>query len=253
MLYPVNRGNKSRDASIPAPILGLNKRDNLGSMTVQYAITMDNYMPIDNKVQLRPGYTEYYKFSSTNKVKTLVHYRKPNNDRFIALTNGKAYNVTTKSNVTEYNVSFQNTLCQTIQYKDRLFFMNGVDTPKVFYIDDNNIEHFENWGFTNPNLQAPRIIAGTMSKEFLWFVEKNTLKAWYSKEAGNIAGELAVFDLAQISKLGGELKAIINWTVDGGQGIDDYTVFLTSEGEALVYSGINPNSATGWELRVVTS
>ena len=137
MLYQVNRGNKSRDFSVPAPILGLNKRDNLGAMAAQYAITMDNYMPIDNKIQLRPGYTEYYKFAKDSKVKTLVHYRKPNNDRFIALTDGKAYDVTSKAHVKQFaGVTFQNTRCQTVQYKNYLYFMNGIETPKVFYVDD---------------------------------------------------------------------------------------------------------------------
>lgn len=250
MLYQVNRGNKSRDFSVPAPILGLNKRDNLGAMAAQYAITMDNYMPIDNKIQLRPGYTEYYKFAKDSKVKTLVHYRKPNNDRFIALTDGKAYDVTSKAHVKQFaGVTFQNTRCQTVQYKNYLYFMNGIETPKVFYVDDEDAEHFENWNFSATGLLPSRIVAGTMSKEFLWFVEKNTLKAWYAEQAGNIAGKLNYFDLTQISKLGGELKAIINWTVDGGQGIDDYTVFLTSEGEALVYAGSNPNNAGDWELK----
>ena len=43
--------------------------------------------------------------------------------------------------------------------------------------------------------------------------------------------------------------AVLNWTQDGGQGIDDLTVFLTSEGEALVYGGSNPNNAEDWALK----
>jgi hypothetical protein len=92
------------------------------------------------------------------------------------------------------------------------------------------------------------MINGAVSHEFLWFVEKNSLKAWYSAEAGNVAGTLYQFDLAQISKYGGELVAVANWTVDGGAGMDDLTVFLTNKGECLVYKGINPNSADNWEI-----
>ena len=41
--------------------------------------------------------------------------------------------------------------------------------------------------------------------------------------------------------------AVVNWTLDGGQGIDDLTAFITSEGEVLVYSGTNP--ASDFELK----
>lgn len=251
MLKSVNRGVKSNTYILPAPIAGLNARDSISAMQPQFAIKLDNYIPSDNKLILRSGYSSYVKLSGGERagVKTLVSYTKPNDDRMIALYNKKAYNVTSPSAVSEYDVEFSDTRCQTVQYKNYIYFMNGLDVPKVFYIDDSDIEHFEDWGFTSESLQAARIIAGGVSKEFLWFVEKNTLKAWYPKEAGNISGELYSFDLAQVAKRGGELVAVANWTIDGGQGIDDYTVFITSEGEALVYTGSNPNDANSWSLK----
>ena len=251
MVRQVNRGAKSADYILPAPIAGLNARDSLGAMSPNFAIRMDNYIPLDNKVALRSGYSSYVKFDTENKskVETLVAYNKPNADRMIAICGGGAYNVSSPANVSKYDVEFVESRCQTVQYKNYLYFMNGIDTPKAFYIDDEGKEHFEDWGFEATNLQPARIIAGAVSHEFLWFVEKNTLKAWYAKEAGNIAGELYSFDLAQISKYGGQLMAVANWTVDGGAGIDDYTCFITSEGEVLVYKGYNPNSADNWELK----
>lgn len=259
MLRPVNRNVKSRDFILPAPIGGLNRRDSLAAMPPQYAIVMDNYIPMDNKIILRSGYNSYVNLgtfvfgtegqSAKTGVRTLVSYKKPNDNRLIALYNRKAYNISSPASIKEYAVEFSSVRCQTVQYKNYLYFMNGLDTPKVFYIDDSDVEHFEAWGFTSKSLQAARIVAGAVSKEFLWFVEKNTLKAWYSATAGSIAGELKAFDLAQISKYGGELVAIANWTIDGGVGIDDLTAFITSEGEVLVYSGSNPNDANNWALK----
>lgn len=247
-MVQVNRGARSRDIIIPAPILGLNKKDSLGAMAPLYAITMDNYIPLDNRISLRPGYSSYVKLDK--KVETLASYVKPSYNKFVAIANGKAYDVTSPANVSQIEgVSFSKSRCQTVQYKNYLFFFNGLDTPKVFYFDSKDTLKFEDWSFSAEGLQPQRIIAGAVSHEFLWFVEKNTLKAWYSKEAGNISGALYSFDLSQVSKWGGELVAIANWTVDGGSGMDDYTVFITSEGEAFVYSGINPNSADSWELK----
>lgn len=245
----VNRAAKSRDFILSAPIQGLNARDSIDAMDPLYAITMDNYIPLDSKIQLRPGYSKHADFSTIGDINGLATYRKPNNNRFIAISNGKAYNITSGANISEIGSISGNVGCQKVQYKDRLFFVNGSSTPKVFYIDDNNNAHFDDWGFSGANLTAGKIINAGVSKEFLWFVEKGSLKAWYPATAGNISGTLNSFDLSQISKYGGELIAVADWTVDGGQGIDDLTIFVTSEGEVFVYSGSNPNSASSWELK----
>ena len=43
----LNRGVKSREITLPAPIKGLNKKDPLSAMEPLYAIEMDNYIPLD--------------------------------------------------------------------------------------------------------------------------------------------------------------------------------------------------------------
>lgn len=250
MLRNVNRGVKSRDFILPAPINGLNKRDSLGSMPPLFAIEMDNYIPLDNKIALRPGYSLYHNLGDGKTgVRTLASYNKPLENRFIAIYGGKAYNISSGANFTPYGVEFNDSNCQTVEYKNRLFFMNGIDVPKMFYVDDEGTDIFGDWSFSGENLQPNRIISGAVAHEYLWFVEKNTLKAWHTTEAGNIAGTLAAIDFSQVAKRGGQLVAVANWTVDGGMGIDDYTVFITSEGEVLVYSGYNPNDVDNWSLK----
>jgi len=57
---------------------------------------------------------------------------------------------------------------------------------------------------------------------------------------------LTEFDLSTEAKKGGYLLAMATWTRDGGSGVDDFAVFLTSEGEAIVYQGTNPSAANTW-------
>src|SRR5262249_19875632 len=45
-------------------------------------------------------------------------------------------------------------------------------------------------------------------------------------------------------KLGGALLAMASWSRDGGQGPDDYLVMITAKGEAVVYAGTDPSSAS---------
>ena len=248
-LRSVSRTNKSVSITLPAPIKGLNVRDSLAQMDVSYAITMDNYIPLDTKVALRPGYVKYV--PTDDPVYTLKEYRKGDYSQFLAISGGKLWNISSKNNayICNNNVQFTEDRCQTVQYKNYLYFLNGIDTPKVYYVDDDNHEHFADWSFSGNGLVAENLIAGSVSKQRLWFVEKNSLKVWYPQTAGNISGTLQCFDLAQVSRFGGKLIAVANWTQDGGQGIDDLTAFITSEGEALIYSGSDINNVDDWKLR----
>jgi hypothetical protein len=244
----VNRVNKSLNYTLPAPCGGLNVRDSLDKMAESEAIVMDNYFPGDTKLSLRKGYTSYVKTGTA--FATLAVYKKYGTEKFIGISDGKAYNLTSAKKVSVFeNVNFTQDACQTVQYKNHLYFLNGYDTPKEFYVDDDGVEHFADWNFEADGLTAETIVTGAVSKQFLWFVEKGSLKVWYAAEAGNVAGELYCFDLEQVVRYGGYLQAVCCWTVDGGAGMDDLTVFLTSEGEALVYGGSNPNSADDWSLK----
>ena len=247
-LRAVNRAVKSRDFTLPAPIMGLNKRDALSAMNPLFAIEMDNYIPLDSQVELRPGYSLHTSLGDEKLfVKSLFSYRNPGFDKLFAVYNGKLWDVTGENKI-DMNIALTEDYVQTVQYKNYIYIMNGQDKPQAYYVDNNNDAHIGDWGFAGTGLTDTRIIAGAVSKEFLWFIEKGTMKAWYSATAGNIQGTLNVFDLSLVSKWGGELVAIANWTVDGGQGIDDLTAFITSEGEVLVYSGYNPNNADDWSL-----
>lgn len=251
-MLKVNRAVKSKEVTLPAPIKGLNRKQPLSAMEPLYAVTMDNYIPLDSKVELRSGYTLYATLGTqdtASKVKTLAAYHYPSHNKMFAVYGGKIWDITTGSSPVDLGVTLTNSQCQWVQYKNYIYFMNGADTPIAYYTDANGDPQIGAWGFSGTGLTASKIIAGTVSKEFLWFVEKGTLKVWYSATAGNVSGTLNSFDLAQLVKWGGELVAVANWTIDGGTGIDDYTAFITSEGEVLVYAGSNPNDPDDWSLK----
>ena len=41
------------------------------------------------------------------------------------------------------------------------------------------------------------------------------------------------------------------WTIDAGQGADDYAVFVTNMGEVIVYNGTDPSTVATWALKGV--
>lgn len=69
----------------------------------------------------------------------------------------------------------------------------------------------------------------------LWFVGDG-MSAWYLS-TNAIDGAATEFPLGGIFSLGGSLLFGCSWSSDAGDGLDDYCVFITTEGEAAVYQG----------------
>ena len=87
-------------------------------------------------------------------------------------------------------------------------------------------------------------------KNRLYFTQKNTLACWYL-DVNAIGGAANPLYFGSIARNGGFLQAMGTWTIDAGQGADDYAVFVTNMGEVIVYNGTDPTSATTWALKGV--
>ena len=95
-------------------------------------------------------------------------------------------------------------------------------------------------------------INNNVFKERLFFVEKNSMNVWYLNTKA-VSGAASKLDFGSVAKLGGFIQAMGTWTIDAGQGVDDYAVFVTNMGEVIVYEGTDPSDATKWSLRGVWS
>lgn len=81
----------------------------------------------------------------------------------------------------------------------------------------------------------------------LFFLRKDSLDAYYL-DIDQIGGELTLLPLGAELQLGGKLYLGSSWSVSVGSGLEDNCIFVTDEGEILVYSGINPDNApTDWQ------
>jgi len=87
-------------------------------------------------------------------------------------------------------------------------------------------------------------------KNRLYFTQKDTLSCWYL-DVNSIGGVANPLYFGGIARNGGYLQAMGTWTLDAGQGADDYAVFVTSMGEVIVYNGTDPTTAATWALKGV--
>jgi len=87
-------------------------------------------------------------------------------------------------------------------------------------------------------------------KNRLYFTQKDTLNCWYLP-VNSIGGAASPLYFGGIARNAGYLQAMGTWTLDAGQGADDYAVFVTSMGEVIVYNGTDPDNVDTWQLKGV--
>ena len=238
-------------ASIPAPVGGWNVRDSLANMSPTDAVTMTNFFPTVSSVNLRGGYTKW-STGISGQVETLMAYETGSVSKLFGIANGSIYNCTTQGAVgAAERTGLTNSRFEHINVTTAggsfLYACNGVDDPLLY--------NGTTWASINGS-SSPIAITGvttnklnnvTLFKNRVWFVEKESLKAWYLP-TNSVGGAAEVLDLSSIAKMGGYIVSLSAWTIDAGYGVDDNLVFVTSQGEIIVYRGTDPASASTWAL-----
>lgn len=234
----------STTASLSAPVGGWNARDALGAMDPLDAVTLTNWYPSTSEIILRNGYTEFAT-GLGSEVETVMAYNGLTTNKLLAAAGSSIYDVSAGGAVgAAVQTGLSNARWQHVNYSNTsgnyVYMVNGADAPR--YWDGTTWTNAAITGVTPSNL-----IHINEHKNRLWFVEKNTMKAWYLATSA-IAGSATAFDLSGIAMLGGYLVAMATWTIDAGYGVDDMAVFVTSRGEVIVYNGTDVSSATTWKL-----
>lgn len=85
-------------------------------------------------------------------------------------------------------------------------------------------------------------------KQRLWFIEKDTMNAWYLP-VDQVGGELTLWPMGGVFVRGGSLLWGHTWSLDSGGsgGLSEQCVFMTTEGEVAAYQGLSPDPDQGWE------
>jgi len=99
-------------------------------------------------------------------------------------------------------------------------------------------------------VDSSTFIGVNLFKNRLYFTQKNALACWYL-DVNAIGGVANPLYFGSIARNAGYLQAMGTWTLDAGQGADDYAVFVTSMGEVIVYNGTDPTTAATWALKGV--
>lgn len=216
--------------SVPSPYGGINLREDITALKPNEARVLENFFPSSGTTEVRPGYSPHATGMGTGEVKTLATYVGPSSSKLIAGANGKLFDATSSGSATEIASSLLEDRWQWTCYSGRLFLVNGVDAPRDY---DGSTVSSTAW--TGSGLTLSNLVNVGLARNRLWFCENGKADVWYGN-VGAIQGALTKFQLSQIAS-GGYCVAIGSWSRDSGDGADDFTVFVMSTGEILVYQG----------------
>jgi len=261
------RQQHAKPVTMPAPVGGWNARDSLADMPPEDAIELVNMFPDTSTCRVRGGAINPRVVGPYPW--TLMTYAPLNGSPqvFACDKNGiwrvkqaAPFNALDPCDIFDPPGNIVNPTA-TNRYQWTMF---GDGTNEYLIMVSGKIAPIYYWGETYAPSGRPlfRLIDSTTSpalsgvdvttlnfvnvhKGRLFFLQNNSLKFWYLA-AGAAGGALSSFDLSAEAKKGGYLVAMANWTRDAGDGQDDVAVFLTSQGEAIVYQGNNPASASNW-------
>lgn len=243
--FAVRRVQVARTTSLPSPVGGLNARDAIANMPPEDAVVMENFFPLQTSVELRKGWQQWMTGSAAT-IETLLPYSDVlGNQKLYAVAGGNIYDVTTagaigapvKAGLANSRYSYVNF---TNAFNNFLVLVNGQDTPMTF--DGTTWAGATYTAPADDAITPENLIQVISHHRRLWFVEKDSTSAWFGR-VDEIQGELQRFDMGEMFLRGGYLMALGSWTIDNGQGLNDVLVVVSSEGDAVVFEGFDPESA----------
>lgn len=210
------------------------------------AIIMENFVPKQNRAFVRNGSKTVAVFPTP--VETLSDFDNGVNQVLIAAAGSMVYTVPVNADNDLVDPDmledgFSNGRWQTVMMS------NGADEASLVMV--NGADGI--WCFDGANLEeAPASAANptvdnvTSFKSRLWFTKMGDASVYYGEVLSNKPTTLTAFPIGPLLRNGGEIIAINSLSMDGGSGPDDYLVCISSRGEIVVFSGIDP--ATDFQL-----
>ena len=226
---------QARTRTVPAPVGGWNARDALADMRPEDAVILDNFFPSEGKVELRKG-ARAHVTGLGGWVETLLEYEAGANRQLLAAANGTLYDASSAT-AQSLGSGFSNDRWAFAQMDDRLGLVNGVEARQW------NGSTLSALTVTGPS--APVGIHVYKGRSYFWDAQAQSF--WYSAPNA-LGGALTEFPLGRVSPFGGNLKTMATWSRDGGEGVDDFAVFLFTSGDLAVYAGSDPGDAANWSL-----
>lgn len=251
-----------QEFEIPAPVGGVNAISGLANMPPLDSIIGYNLIPDQYGLHVRTGWREWVtNITGTGGVRTIMPANglpedDSDDDLFAAAASG-IWRVTSSSSSPTQVVTFgiggaSAGWCSWTNFTTvATSFLLVCDEANGYYTYDpspGTWTQVPSGGGGITNVNPANLVFVTQFKGRVWFIERNSARAWYLAP-GTVVGAATVFDFGNKFKYGGPLIGLYPWTIDGGDGSDDYLVAISQGGDVVIYRGTDPASAATWDLK----
>lgn len=230
-----------------APVKGWMVSENIVDMPEDSAYVLDNWFPETNSIRIRNGTQEHATLPDDSKpVPAILVHEAGGVTTVFGSQDGNIYNVTAGGSVSVTAV--------TGQTEDRYVSINFATSGGNFLVACNGTDDVLNYdgsSWTTPaitNVASDDLNYVFSYKSRLFFLENSTADAW-ALPVDSIAGAAIQVAIGGELTLGGTLIAGTSLLITSASGPDDYCVFLSSEGEVVMYAGDDPSDPNAWALK----
>lgn len=252
MRRPVSSGRTRVAAtkSFPTLVRGWIANQALSSPQPGGAALFENFFPTATSARMRAGTQLHATVGDGSKqVGSMFSYVAGTSSRIFAATENAVYNITTIVDPLISPAAAVSGMTggdwSVVQFQTPggifLRMVNGMDTPRVY---DGTLFS------TSPAITGTGLTPENLSfvwayKKRLFFIEKNSMNAWYL-DVESLGGTATKLPLGANFASGGFLTFGATWSLDSGGGLSEQCAFMSTEGEVVVFEGDNPGSASTW-------
>lgn len=237
----------------PASVGGLNYVDSYVAMPPKDALILDNIIPRSFGCELRDGYLEtctdlpaigesFLPFYGVNEAQSKL---------FLACQDGSIYDVTSPSPgpwvpsvapATQVHPG-RFTGVNFVTAGQHFLCIGGAGAGYLTYsVTDGWVTRVEGAGAGEVSFPVGSTMSiAEVDAVFTWKNQLILVRAAstevYVLPVNQVAGAAALFDFGPLFHYGGEVAVFASWTVDGGDGLDDKLVIVSSQGDTLIYGG----------------
>lgn len=238
----------NQTANVTAPVGGLNLRDPISAMAPTDCLTLDNMIPRPSGLELRAGYTEHC-IDLPGPVGSLFSYVGLDNTthKLFAAVGGDIYDVSTSTpTVSQAATGSTDNLWFTQQFATGADMFLLAVSPSAGY-----------WTYSTATgwvQRTPTNLPGNPKTVFvwkrrLWFTCEGDTNIYYMNSVDAITGAVTALPMGAHLRNGGYVAAGMNWTIDGGISVDDFMVLIGTQGDVIVWEGVDPTNLATFQIK----
>lgn len=250
----VGQSQKSVPMTFPAPTEGLVTTASMAAAAPGSAAVLENFLMTLTGARIRGGSQKKGLTADGLDLISAFKYRYGGVEKMFMATAAAIFDMTspvappttTAAAVSGLNSGDWCTFQHTNAGTSRLVCVNGADPRQLF---DGTSWSTTAITFDDATTSAD-LSYGFLFKNREFFLKNGSLDAYYLA-LGAFSGAAEVFPLGGALKKGGQLLTGFSWSIESGDGPNEYCCFITTEGEVAIYAGSDPGDADSFLLKGV--